>query len=209
MVAQLSTLDFALLAFSSTIAVMEPFSTTAVYATLTRDMDPKKKRRIITRSMRTSFLVLIFFALTGHLIFRVFGITIPAFQIAGGILLVSVAIDMLRPRQSEVSPGGSGDIAVVPLAFPLTSGPGSITTVILLVSHAENLFETLFVPLAIFVGVLLSYVAMKFSSTLFKRLGDDGLRVVTALMAIIVLAIAVQFIIDGAAGAVTQITNTA
>jgi multiple antibiotic resistance protein len=200
--------DFALLSIGSVIAVMEPFSTTAVYVTLTKDMDSDKKRKIIRRSMIASFIVLVFFAFTGHLLFRVFGITIPAFQIAGGILLVSVAIGMLNPREKGISYGTGEDIAIVPLAFPLTSGPGSITTVILLVSRAENLVETSFVPLAILAGVLLSYVALTFSSRLLKRLGDDGLRVVAALMAIIVLAIAVQFIIDGAAGAARQIMGS-
>jgi multiple antibiotic resistance protein len=208
MVAHVGVADFVLLTISSIIAVMEPFSTTAVYVTLTKDMDSEKKRKIIRRSMITSFIVLIFFAFTGHLLFRVFGITIPAFQIAGGILLVSVAIGMLNPKEKGISYGTGEDIAIVPLAFPLTLGPGSITTVILMVSRAENLVETSFVPLAILVGVLLSYVAMMFSSRLLKRLGDDGLRVVAALMAIIVLAIAVQFIIDGAAGAAKQIMSS-
>jgi len=96
-------LDFMLLAVSSIAAVMEPFSTAAVFATLTKDMNPEKKRRIIRRSMSTSFVVLALFAVTGHLIFRVFGITVPAFQIADGILLVSVAIDMLNPKKSQTS----------------------------------------------------------------------------------------------------------
>lgn len=196
-----------LLALSSLVAVMEPFSTTAVYATLTKDMSSEKKRKIIRRAMTTAFIVLALFAFTGHLIFRVFGITVPAFQIAGGILLVSVAIDMLNPKKNQTSSAKAEGIAIVPLAFPLTSGPGSITTVILLVSRAESLYETLFVPVGIFIGVMLSYVAMTFSSGLFKRFGDDGLRMVTALMAIMVLAIAVQFILDGAGGAVRQFTS--
>jgi multiple antibiotic resistance protein len=144
------------------------------------------------------------FAFTGHLVFRVFGITLPAFQIAGGILLVLVALEMLRPGEMGASSHEGEDIAIVPLAFPLTSGPGSITTVILLVSRADNLSQTFVVPLAIFVGVLFTYLALTFSTGLFKRFGNQGLRVVTALMAIIVLAIAVQFILDGTAGAIKQ-----
>lgn len=204
MVVQLNGLDFAILAFSSLIAVLEPFSTTAVYATLTKDMKPDQKRRIIRRSAIVSFVVMIFFAFTGHLVFRVFGITLPAFQIAGGILLVLVALEMLRPGEMGASSQEGEDIAIVPLAFPLTSGPGSITTVILLVSRADNLWQTFVVPLAIFVGVLFTYLALTFSTGLFKRFGNQGLRVVTALMAIIVLAIAVQFILDGTAGAIKQ-----
>jgi multiple antibiotic resistance protein len=207
LVAALGIIDFALLAISSIIAVMEPFSTIAVYATLTKNMDSERKHKVITRSMRISALVLIFFALTGHLVFLVFNITVSAFQIAGGILLIAVAIRMLNPERDEHSSDGSQDIAIVPLAFPLTAGPGAITTVILLVSKASGLSESVFVFVGIFIGVLISYVGMRYSSRLFKLLGNEGLRVVTALMAIIVLAIAVQFIIDGVASALPQIMS--
>ncbi|HJW97740.1 MAG TPA: MarC family protein [Candidatus Bathyarchaeia archaeon] len=185
----LDFLDFAILTFGSLVAVMEPFSTTAVFATLTKDMDSTEKKKVVLRTAVVSFLVLIFFALTGHLIFRVFGITLPVFQIAGGILLVMVAFEMLRPGQTDVPSQRGEDIAIVPLAFPLTSGPGSITTVILLVSRAENLLQTFVVPASIFVGVLFTYLAMTFSTGLFKRFGNHRLQVVTTLMAIIVLAI--------------------
>jgi len=115
-----------------------------------------------------------------------------------------VALDMLGPGETSVSTQRGENIAIVPLAFPLTSGPGSITAVILLVSRAENLLQIFIVPVGIFVGVLLTYLALTFSTGLFKRFGDQGLRMVTALMAIIVLAIAVQFILDGTAGAIRQ-----
>jgi multiple antibiotic resistance protein len=204
----LGLVEFALIAISSIVAVMEPFSTIAVYVALTKDMDSEKKKRTVTRSMRISFLVLAFFALTGQLLFNVFNITIAAFQIAGGILLISVALNMLNPGENGSSSYSREDIAIVPLAFPLTAGPGTITAVILLVSKAQNIFESSFVFIGIFVGVLVSYIGMRYSSRLFKLLGDEGLRVVTAIMAIIVLAIAVQFIIDGTAGAIIQISNT-
>jgi multiple antibiotic resistance protein len=204
-VPSLGVIDFALLAIGSIIAVMEPFSTIAIYATLTKNMNPEKKRRIIARSMRISSLVLVFFAFTGHLLFLVFNITISAFQIAGGILLIAVAIRMLNPERSGQLSDDGQDIAIVPLAFPLTAGPGTITATILLVSKASSLYESSFVFVGIFAGILISYAGMLYSSTLFKRLGDEGLHVVTALMAIIVLAIAVQFILDGVASAVTQV----
>ena len=201
----LDDLSFLILAISSIVAVMEPFSTIAVYATLTKNMSFEKKLRAITKSMRFSFVVLAFFALTGHLVFQVFNITVSAFQIAGGILLVVVALQMLYPERSASLKDGSEDIAVVPLAFPLTAGPGTITTVILLTSKSQNLFDTSFVFVGIFVGVLASFIGMRYSDRLFKYLGDEGLRVVTAIMAIIVLAIAVQFLIDGIGTAVPQV----
>jgi multiple antibiotic resistance protein len=198
-------LDFALLAISSIVAVMEPFSTIAVYATLTKNMNLEKKRKTIAKAMRISFLVLVFFALTGHLLFQVFNITIAAFQIAGGILLVVIALQMLNLGKTTPAKDGSEDIAIVPLAFPLTAGPGTITAVILLTSKAQNILESSSVFAGIFAGVLISYIGMRYSSRLFKLLGDEGLRVITALMAIIVLAIAVQFVIDGVANAIPQI----
>jgi multiple antibiotic resistance protein len=204
----LGTLDFALVAIGSIVAVMEPFSTIAVYATLAKNMTHEKKRKTVARSMRISFLVLTFFALTGHLLFQIFNITIAAFQIAGGILLVAVALQMLNPEKTTPTKDGSEDIAIVPLTFPLTAGPGTITAVILLMSKADNILESSFVFVGILAGILVSYVGMRYSSRLFRFLGDEGLRVVTALMAIIVLAIAVQFVIEGIASAIPQISSS-
>jgi multiple antibiotic resistance protein len=140
----LALLDFAILAISSIAAVMEPFSTIAVYATLTKNMTPEKKRETIARSMKISFVVLVFFALTGHLVFQVFNITIAAFQIAGGILLVAVALRMLNLENTAPPRERSEDIAIVPLTFPLTAGPGTITAVILLTSEAQDILESWF-----------------------------------------------------------------
>lgn len=201
----LGRLTFLVLAVSSIVTVMEPFSTIAVYATLTKTMSLKEKAKTITKSMRLSFVILAFFAVTGHLVFQVFNITVSAFQIAGGILLVVVALQMLYPERSTTLKDGSMDIAVVPLAIPLTAGPGTITAVILLTSKSQSLLDTSFVFVGIFVGVLVSFLGMRYSSKLFKYLGDEGLRVVTAIMAIMVLAIAVQFLIDGIGTAVPQV----
>lgn len=201
----LGVVEFALIAISSIVAVMEPFSTIAVYVMLTKDMDYVKKRRTIARSMRVSFLVLVFFTLTGLIVFQVFNITVAAFQIAGGILLVTVALKMLNPEQNRSSTDGREDIAIVPLAFPLTAGPGTITTVILLASQAQNILESSFVYVGIVAGILVSYIGMRYSTRLFKHLGENGLRVVTAIMAIIVLAIAVQFVINGVSDAISKI----
>jgi multiple antibiotic resistance protein len=135
----------------------------------------------------------------------VFNITDYAFKIAGGILLIAVSLGMLYSGKEEYSVDEREDIAIVPLAFPLTAGPGTITTVMLLVSEANNFLEASFVFVGIIIGILISYVGMIYSSKLFRLLGEEGLRVVTALMSILILAIAIQFIINGAAEAVSQI----
>jgi multiple antibiotic resistance protein len=112
---------------------------------------------------------------------------------------------MLHPRKDEYSTEQLEDIAVVPLAFPLTAGPGSITTVMLLMSQANGPLEWSCVFLAIIISVLLSYVGMTYADKLVSRLGTEGLHVVTKIMAIIVLAIAVQFLINGITEVATHI----
>jgi len=193
------------LSITSLIAVIEPASNVAIFVSLTEDTDLKKQRRIAGKSMRISFLVLAFFAIAGSFFFSLFNITVAAFRIAGGLLLVVVALKMLNPRKDEYSQTELEDVSIVPLAFPLTAGPGSIATVMLLVSQAVNIVEVLAVFLGIFVGILVQYIGMRYASRISKFAGKEGLRVVTKLMSIIVLAIAVQFVINGIAGAIPQI----
>lgn len=194
-----------MLAVTSVIAVVEPGSNVAIYLSLTEGMSAEQKRKIISKAMKISFVVLAFFAAAGQLVFWFFNITISAFQIAGGILLVDVALKMLHPEKDEYSRKELEDIAVVPLAFPLTAGPGSITTVMLLMSQAKGLVEWPFVFVAILVSVLLSYAGMVYANRLAGRMGKEGLHTVTRIMAIIVLAIAVQFLINGATDVVSRI----
>ncbi|MGD6852288.1 MAG: MarC family protein [Candidatus Bathyarchaeia archaeon] len=188
-------LEFALVAISSVVAVMNPISTIAVFSSLTEDLEPEAQRKIALKAMKISLAVLIFFAITGQLIFQVFNLQVYAFQIAGGILLISFALKMLSEK--KVYSSDREDVSIIPLAFPLTAGIGTITTVILLFSESSTLVEASLVFVAIVVGVIVSYFGMIYAPKLFKVLGHDGLHVMSTLMAIIVLAIAVQFIING------------
>ncbi|MDN5339708.1 MAG: multiple antibiotic resistance protein [Euryarchaeota archaeon] len=198
-------LGFSLIAIASIVAVMNPASTIAVYTALTKGMVECECRHIINTSMKIAFIVLAFFALTGQLIFTIFNITVPAFQIAGGILLISVATAMLGTKGETYSPENLENIAVVPLAFPLSCGPGTITTVILLSSGPEGILGLLSVFLGIIVALAVSYIGMLYGPRIFSLIGEGGLRVVPKLMAIIVLAIAIQFIINGISAAMPQL----
>jgi len=203
----LGTVEFALVAISSIVAVMNPLSTTAIFLTLTKGKIQEKHRQMAAKAMKLGFIILAVFALTGTLIFQIFNLEVYAFQIAGGILLISVALRMLSEKNGLAS-ADHEDFSVIPLTFPLTAGPGTITTVILLFSQASSLIEAVFVFVGIAVGVLLSYFGMTHAHRLFKILGKDGIKVVTALMAIIVLAIAIQFVIAGIIAAASQIPTT-
>ncbi|PVX22994.1 MAG: MarC family protein, partial [Candidatus Bathyarchaeum sp.] len=149
-------------------------------------------------------VLLAFFALSGTIIFQLFSIELFSFQIAGGILLVTMALKMLSEKNGY-SHEDREDISIIPLTFPLTAGPGTILTVILIFSQATTLFETIIVFGAIGIGVLLSYQGMIHAHQLLKYFGKEGVQVVSSLMAIIVLAMAIQFIIGGIFAAVSNI----
>ncbi|MDG6223187.1 MAG: MarC family protein [Candidatus Bathyarchaeota archaeon] len=201
----MATVEFALVAISSIVAVMNPLSTTAIFLTLTKGQSHEKNRQIAAKAAKLGFIILASFALTGTLIFQIFNIDLFSFQIAGGILLITIALKMLSEKNG-FSSDKREDPSIIPLTFPLTAGPGTITTVILIFSQASSFFETIFVFVAIAVGVLLSYGGMIHAHRLLKIFGTDGTHVVSALMSIIVLAIAIQFVFAGIVAAVCQLT---
>jgi multiple antibiotic resistance protein len=200
----IGSFNYLLVAFTSIIAVMNPISTAAVYFALTDGMKEGERKKVRNSAMRIGLIVLVFFAITGQIIFFLFGLTVPAFKIAGGILLLNFAIGMLHAKKVEYSIEELENISVVPLAFPLTCGAGTITTVILLASEAANIFETSFVFLAIGASVGISYLMMMYASTIFRFIGEHEIRVIVRLLSVFVLAIGVQFLISGIGEALPQ-----
>lgn len=204
MVTVLALIEFAILAISSIVAVMNPLSTTAIFLTLTKGEKSEENRKTAAKATKLGGVLLAFFALSGTIIFQLFSIELFSFQIAGGILLVTMALKMLSEKNGY-SCEDREDISIIPLTFPLTAGPGTILTVILIFSQATTLFETIFVFVAIAIGVLLSYQGMIHAHQLLKYFGKEGVKVVSSLMAIIVLAMAIQFIIGGIFAAVSNV----
>jgi multiple antibiotic resistance protein len=190
-------IQFFILAVTSIIAIMNPISTAAVFSVLTEDLSPEKQREVMLDSLRISTVVLIFFALTGQFVFTILGLTIPAFEIAGGLILVSFAFGMFAAKREEYSPEDLENIAVVPLAFPLTCGAGTITVTILIASQAVGILDNVLVIVAVLVAILASYFAMKYSGRIIQFVGKHELRIITKFLAIFVLAIAIQFILAG------------
>jgi len=195
-------------AIISIIVISNPISTSAVFIALTQGMTQDEKIRIVRKSIIYSSGILLFFALTGFLIFTIFGFSIGAFRIAGGVLLFSTAIYMLNPKPSSVAADEtSRDIALIPLAIPFTAGPGTIVTVVVLMSEARNLVNTIDtitgllamigVILGIMVTIIVSYFMMAHSDRIDAVLKEGGRNVVTRLMGLLVMAISIQFIING------------
>ena len=200
----LAIIEFAVLAISSIVAVMNPLSTTAIFLTLTNEEKSEENRKTAAKAAKLGGVLLAFFAITGTIIFQLFSIELFSFQIAGGVLLVTIALKMLSEKKGYSSENRE-DISIIPLTFPLTAGPGTILTVILIFSQATTYFEMIFVFVAIAIGVLLSYEGMIHAHQLLKHFGKEGVQVVSSLMAIIVLAMAIQFIIGGIFEAVPNI----
>jgi len=198
-------LEYLLVATASILAIMNPVSTAAVFSILTEHVHEDQRKKVMRTSMEISTLVLIFFAVTGQVIFTILGLTLPAFRIAGGILLISFATDMISAKRELFSVEELENISIVPLAFPLTCGAGTITTVILIAAEAEGLVQNILVIIAILISIGMSYIGMAYSSYIFRFIGENELRIITKFLAIFVLAIAIQFIITGLSEAMPQI----
>jgi multiple antibiotic resistance protein len=197
---------FALLCFSSLLALLNPLSVAPIYLSLTAGYTPEHRRRTLRTAIFTGGGVLFFFALLGGTLFQLFGITLEAFRIAGGIILFGIGMDMLQAKQSRVKATPEEeeealqkeDIAITPLGIPLIVGPGSITTVMVLMGsaptggHVAVLFATLIAVLGIV------FAALAAAPLLLRRFGQTGLNVMTRIMGLLLTVIGVQFIIDGA-----------
>ncbi|HJL02212.1 MAG TPA: MarC family protein [Polyangiaceae bacterium LLY-WYZ-15_(1-7)] len=198
-----STLAFALTGFSTLFAIVDPVGNVGPFLGVTADMAPAERKRTAARACLLALGVLAAFTAGGRHIFAFFGISMPAFQIAGGLLLFLVALEMLRahPRDSkgttEEREERRDDVAIMPLGIPLIAGPGAIASVILLASRAETTFELLSVYGVVLVTVLATYLVFRVADRLARVLGRTGVNVVTRLFGLLLAAIAVQFVLDG------------
>jgi len=201
-------IEFIVAAMISLIVISNPVSTSAVFIALTQNMTIKEKFRIVKKSVRYSTYILIFFSLSGLLLFQLFGFSVGAFRIAGGILLFTTAVGMLNPAPShEAASEASRDIAIIPLSIPFTAGPGTIVTVVILMSEAQNIIRSddlvtgilsiAGVYLGIAAVIISSYFMMTRSERIDRVFKEGGRSVVTKLMGLLVMAISIQFIING------------
>ncbi|MEJ5331013.1 MAG: MarC family protein [Desulfobaccales bacterium] len=185
--------------------IVDPPGNILAYLTLSAGLTPEEARTLARRACLFSFLVLTTFIVAGRLVLAFFGITLPAFQIAGGLILFRIAFDMLEARghfnrldtSSSLVAEDYRDVALVPLAVPLLSGPGAISTILVLTSRSRNLMEDALILLALALVMLSTYAAFRFAEPLLTLLKDTGIRLLTRLMGLILAALAVQFVLDG------------
>jgi multiple antibiotic resistance protein len=199
------TLQELFLIFTSVLFIVDPLTAVPSFLAMTARDPPAARRLMARRGAWTCAITLTAFALGGSLIFRLFGITLGAFKIAGGVLIGLNALDMVQARRSqqretpiEQAEGmEKEDVGIMPLGVPMLAGPGAISTVMVLSGASQGAVTTLGVYAAIALTAVLSYVTLAAASRVERRLGQTGMRILTRLMGLVLCAIAVQFIIDG------------
>jgi multiple antibiotic resistance protein len=196
--------QFALVTFTSILFLVDPIAVVPTFIAITQGETADQRRATARRACVAAAILLIVFAVAGNLIFRAFGITLPAFRIAGGAILWLVAMDMLRgERRTQESPAEidegrlKEDVAFTPLAMPMLAGPGAISTVMVLAAQARSPARSAVVYVSIIVTLLISWIMLRVSDRVMSRFGQTGIRVTMRIMGLMLAAVAVQFVITG------------
>jgi multiple antibiotic resistance protein len=208
---------FALLCLTSLLAIINPLSATPMYLALTDGYTAEHRRRTVRSAVLTAFAVLTVFALLGGTIFQVFGITIHAFRIAGGVIFFGIGMDMLQAKRSRVKTTEEEEregmtkeeVGVTPLGIPMITGPGAITTVMVLMTQAREPIFVAILFVAILAVLTLTFVVLSAAPRVVGFFGQTGLNVMTRIMGLLVTVIAVQFIVDGSRPILTEIIRQA
>lgn len=194
-----------LLVLTSVLFIVDPFATVPSFLAMTEKDTPAFRRVLARRGAWTAAITLTAFGLGGALIFKLFGITIGAFKIAGGVLIGLNALDMVQARRSsqretavEKAEGiQKEDIGIMPLGVPMLAGPGAISTVMVLALGSKSIVTTIALYASIAITAYISYLTLAAASLVERRLGQTGMRILTRLMGLILCAIAIQFVLDG------------
>ena len=199
-------LSFALLTFSSIFILIDPITVTLVFVSLIRDVDRAHQRAIARDASLYALAILLVFAIGGYWILQLFGITLAALRIGGGVLLFLIGIEMVYARVSytkepvsQSAQDYAENVAVTPLAIPIIAGPGAITTVIVLTGDSAELGwpAIAIVVAAILVVIYVVYYAMVHSYIIAGGIREKEFKVVNRVLGLLLLAIGVQFIITG------------
>jgi multiple antibiotic resistance protein len=200
-----SALQFSIVAFSSIFFLVDPFAAVPSFLSITAGDTPEHRRRTAKRASWTCFIVLSTFAAIGSYIFRLFGLTLPAFEIAGGIILMLVGLEMLQAKRSptqetqpETEEGMRKEEAgIVPLGIPMLAGPGAISTVMVLMGPQSELWRAVPVFTAIAITAFVSYLVLAGADRVSRIMGETGIRIMMRVMGLLLTAIAVQFFLNG------------
>ena len=199
-------LELFLAAFTTFFVVIDPPGCAPIYASLTADAPASERRAMAIRAIAVAASILVVFALFGEELLSALGISLDAFRIAGGIMLFVIALDMVFEKRTErrearaqevIDAPEIEDVSIFPMAMPMIAGPGSIATVMLLVSRARGIEESLVVLGALAAVLALTLAALLAAGPMMRVLGHKVEAVVTRLLGVLLAALAAQFVIDG------------
>ena len=196
---------FSVLAVSSIFFLVDPFAAIPSFLAITEGVDAARRKRMARKGAITCFLVLTIFALAGRLIFRMFGITLPAFEVAGGLILLLIGLDMLEAKRSPTQEASGDteeaaskeDAGIVPLGIPMLAGPGAISSVMVLVGQVTTAWQMVAILGCIAFTALVSYWVLAGAGRVRKLLGDTGIRILVRIMGLLLVALAMQFFVNG------------
>lgn len=209
------TWSFFIVALTTLFVIVEPFGVVPMFAAMTAGRPAAETRRIALRASLVGAGVLVAFAFGGRLLIDALGVRIDAFRMAGGLLLLLTAIEMLRGKRPACRCNGEelddakskDDIAVVPLAIPLLAGPGSMAAVMMLMSRASGGGALVAILLAIAVTFIASFVVLRSASTVSRVLGPAAMAAIQRVLGLVLAAMSLQFIVEGAVNLLRSING--
>ena len=196
--------EYILLAASSLFVIVDPLATAPAFLAMTPNDTPEQRLRTARIACFTMAAVLLAFSVAGTFLFKVFGITMPAFQIAASIVLLLIALDMLRVQRSRVQEtreetrAGTEktDIAITPLAIPMLAGPGAISTTILLQNEAKNIPQHIALYGCILLVAFVSYLVFRLAARSARWLNPIAMSIAIRVMGLLLAAVAIQFMLN-------------
>lgn len=201
--------------FGLIFALIDPPGYVPLFLSITASYSAERRKKILLRACFVAFCVLSTFSIFGNGILSFFGISIPALQISGGLILLVLGFEMLgliyfpeRLSTSEESEAAhKDDISIVPLAIPMLSGPASIVAVVVLASKEQSLANLVAIVSSVFLTLVLTYFILRSADWIFSHIGVIGVKVLTRIMGLLLSAMAIQFILDGLSAARIFSTN--
>ncbi|MBD3232219.1 MAG: NAAT family transporter [candidate division Zixibacteria bacterium] len=198
-------LEFAFSSIAALFVILDPLGAVPIFLGATEGYTTDRRKQIIFRACWVSLLILVLFAVLGRLLLDLFGITLPAFRIAGGLLLLKISLDMLYAKRpdshitdsEEAEALEKEDIAVVPLAMPMLAGPATIATVLVLMEQADDIIKSGIVIGSIIISITATFLILRSSTFFYNLLGESGVKITIRVMGLILLALSIQFISNG------------
>jgi len=208
--------EYILLAASSLFVIVDPLATAPALLAMTPNNTPEQRLRMARLACSTAAVVLLVFSVAGTIVFKIFGITMPAFQIAASIVLLIIALDMLRVQRSRVQEtheekqagAEKDDIAITPLAIPMLAGPGAISTTVLLQNEARDVPQRIALYGCIVAVAAVSYLIFRLAVRGARWLNPIAMSIAVRVMGLLLAAVAVQFLLNGIRAFHAELSST-